>query len=286
MVFFIGFSSIAYVLQEPVGGQIAPEPLAPRRLVGRGGHGEELHALDIAALRIRDVLPRRPAAGFAADHVAETDIVAHSGHLRRAAALPLLSPAGILRAGDVSQPLVGRAELRPSHGRGRRAQAQRPVEAGKRRVVGPSADRYDVHARLEPLSADDRHGRIGAGRENVRFAIDRAWLIAGFALDAVALRDLGRKTGPGARSTFPGCARPRTRARRRCRISCGWRSSPPWSRLPSCPTGRTSPGRASGCGYRCAAGRPPRPRRGRDRPIPAPDAPLRGAGRAAPPRYR
>ncbi len=47
-VFLIGFSSIAYVLQEPVRRQFVTEPLAARRLVGRRGHGEELHALDIA----------------------------------------------------------------------------------------------------------------------------------------------------------------------------------------------------------------------------------------------
>src|SRR6266851_3501783 len=193
MVFLIGFSSIAYVLQEPVRRQFAPEPLAPRRLVGRGCHGEKLHALDIAPFRIRDLVSRRAAANLAGDHVAETDVLTSPGYLRRAAALPLLSPAGILRTGNVSQPLVGRAELRPSHGRGRRAQAQRPVEARKRRVIRPPADRYDVHSRLEPRSADDRHGRIGAGCENVRFAIDRARLIAGFAPDAVALRDLGCK---------------------------------------------------------------------------------------------
>src|SRR2546428_6209923 len=112
MVFLIGFSSIAYVLQEPVRRQFAPQPLAARRLVGRRGHGEELHALDVAALRVRDLFPRGAAANPAADHVAETEVVAAPRDLG-CAALAMRSPAGILRARDVSQPLVGGAELRP-----------------------------------------------------------------------------------------------------------------------------------------------------------------------------
>jgi len=43
---------VSYVLQEPIGGKVASEPLAARRLVGRSGHGEKLRALDISTLRI------------------------------------------------------------------------------------------------------------------------------------------------------------------------------------------------------------------------------------------
>src|SRR5258708_35098971 len=104
MIFFIVSSSIAYVLQKPIGGQIASEPFATRRFVGRGSHREKLRALDIAPLRIRDLLPRAAAADLALDHVAEADVAALARHLRRAAAHR--SPPGILRARDVTQILV------------------------------------------------------------------------------------------------------------------------------------------------------------------------------------
>src|SRR5712691_2393003 len=184
--------SIAYVLQEPIRWEVAPEPLAARRLVGHGGHGEKLRALDVAALRIRDLVPRAAAGDLAADHVAETDLDALSCRPRRAAH-PARLPAGILRAREVSQNLVGRGELRPSHRRRRGAQTQRPVETGKRRVIGPSADRNDVHARLEPLPPDDGAGGVGARCKNVRPLADLARLIAGFTPDAIAARRFFRE---------------------------------------------------------------------------------------------
>src|SRR6266568_3559809 len=194
MVFLIGFSSIAYVLQEPVRRQFAPQPLAARRLVGHGGHGEKLHTLDIAALRIRDLFARAAAANLAADHVAETDVVAMPRDLGCAAALAVRFPAGILRAGNVSQPLVGRAELGPSDGCRRSPEPQRAVKPTERRVIRPSADRYDVHAGLQPLSPDNGNGGVGAGRKDIRAPVNLARLVAGFALDAVALSDLRCKT--------------------------------------------------------------------------------------------
>src|SRR5206468_3215715 len=121
-----------YVLQEPVRRQIAPEPLAPRRLVGRGGDREKLGALDIAPLRKRDLVPGGAAADPAARHFGEADVFALARHLRRASAHPVRSPPRILRPRHVSQVLVGGGELGPPHGRGRRSQAQRPVEAAKR----------------------------------------------------------------------------------------------------------------------------------------------------------
>src|SRR6266568_1794001 len=168
MVFLIGFSSIAYVLQEPVRRQFAPQPLAARRLVGHGGHGEKLHTLDIAALRIRDLFARAAAANLAGDHVGETDVVAMPRDLGCAAALAVRFPAGILRAGNVSQPLVGRAELGPSDGCRRSPEPQRAVKPTERRVIRPSADRYDVHAGLQPLSPDNGNGGVGAGRKDIR----------------------------------------------------------------------------------------------------------------------
>src|SRR5260221_9709536 len=182
MIFFIVSSSIAYVLQKPVGGQLASEPLAPRGFVGRCSHREKLRALDIAPLRIRELVPRSAAAGPAPDHVAEADVAAR--HLRRAPAR--LFPPRILRARDVAQILVCRGELGPPHGRRRRAQPQSPVETGKRRVIGPPADRYDVHPRLEPLPPDDGAGRIRAGGENIRAAIELSRRIAGVATDPPA----------------------------------------------------------------------------------------------------
>ena len=50
-----------------------------------------------------------------------------------------------------------------------------------------------MHPRLEPLPPDDGPGGIGAGGENVRATTDLARQIKGFALDAMALRDLGGK---------------------------------------------------------------------------------------------
>src|SRR5258706_12133458 len=200
-MFFIVSSSIAYVLQKPLGGQVASEALAPCRFVGRCGHREKLRALDIAPLRIRDLVPRKAGADPALDHVAEADVAALARHLGRALAHPIRFPPGILRARDVAQILVGRGELGPPHGRRRGAQPQSPVETGKRRVIGPPADRYDVHPRLEPLPPDDGAGGIRAGGENVRAAIDLPRLLAGLALDPLALPDLRRQT-------FAGRARP------------------------------------------------------------------------------
>src|SRR5436853_117995 len=97
MAFSIACSSIAYVLQKPVGGQIAPQPLAPRRFVGGGGHREELDALDIAALRVGDLVSRSAAADPAAHHVAEAHVAVLARHLGRAAAHTIRFPAGILR---------------------------------------------------------------------------------------------------------------------------------------------------------------------------------------------
>src|ERR1044072_8168315 len=99
--------SISYVLQEPVRRQLAPETFATRRLVGRGGHRKELCALDVAALRVGDLVARSPAAHPAVRHIGEADVAARARHLRRAPAHPVRSPAGILRAREVSQILLG-----------------------------------------------------------------------------------------------------------------------------------------------------------------------------------
>src|SRR5258706_2386168 len=114
----MGFPSIAYVLQEPVGGQVASQAFAARGLVSHGGHGEKLRALDVAALRVGDLLRRKAAALPAGDDVAETHVVAVAGHARRAPAHPVLAPSRVLRAREVTDVFVGRGKLRPAVRRG------------------------------------------------------------------------------------------------------------------------------------------------------------------------
>src|SRR4026208_1406951 len=109
MVFFIALSSIAYVLQEPVRGQVTPEPFAARRLVGRRSHREKLRALDIAPLRVRDLVAGSAAARRARRRLAEAARAAAARHPGRALAHRF--PPGIFGARDISQMLVGRGEL-------------------------------------------------------------------------------------------------------------------------------------------------------------------------------
>src|SRR5207249_1553779 len=131
---------VSYVLQEPIGGKVASEPLATRRLVGRGGHSEKLRALDISALRISDLLARGAAALPSRRHVAEAHVAAAPGHLGRALAHTMRSPARVLRPREVPQILVRSRELGTPDGRGCSAEAQPAVEARARRIVGPPAD--------------------------------------------------------------------------------------------------------------------------------------------------
>src|SRR5438552_3110789 len=88
---------VSYVLQKPVRGEVAPEAFAPRRLVGRGGHGEKLRALDISTLRISDLLARGAAVLPSRRHVAEAHVAAAPDHLGRALAHTMRSPARVLR---------------------------------------------------------------------------------------------------------------------------------------------------------------------------------------------
>src|SRR2546430_7784530 len=159
---------VSYILQEPIGGKVASEPLAARSLVSRRGDREKLSALDVAALGIGDLLARGAAALPSRRHVAEAHVAAAPGHLGRALAHAMRSPARVLRPREVPQILVRSRELGAPDGRGCSAEAQPAIEAGKRRVVGTPADRDDVHPGGKPLAADDGDRRVGAGGENVR----------------------------------------------------------------------------------------------------------------------
>src|SRR2546430_13114601 len=158
---------VSYVRQEPIGGKVASEPLAARSLVSRRGDREKLGALDIAALRIGDLLARGAAALPSRRHVAEAHVAAAPGHLGRALAHAMRSPARVLRPREVPQILVRSRELGTPDGRGCGAEAQPAVEARARRIVGTPPDRDDVHARRQPFAADDGNRRVGARGANV-----------------------------------------------------------------------------------------------------------------------
>src|SRR5439155_24529800 len=63
--------SIANILQEPLGWNLAATPGAARRLVDLAGNRVELGALQVAPLRIRDLIVRSAAAHPALRQVGE-----------------------------------------------------------------------------------------------------------------------------------------------------------------------------------------------------------------------
>src|SRR5262249_53544663 len=65
--------SIPDVLQEPLGGDLAAELGAARRFVHLAGDRVELGALQVAALRISDLIGRGAAAHLALDEIGERD---------------------------------------------------------------------------------------------------------------------------------------------------------------------------------------------------------------------
>src|SRR5436190_7186110 len=86
---------IANVLEEPLGRQLPPQALAPRRLEDDRRDREELRALDVAALRVGHLFARCPSLRAPACDVGEIHLVASAGHVRRALAALHLLPAWI-----------------------------------------------------------------------------------------------------------------------------------------------------------------------------------------------
>src|SRR5690348_4145537 len=65
----IDSQSVPNILQQPFGGQLAAQSQGARPLVHVGGEREELHALQVPALRPGDVGARKAPALCAARHV-------------------------------------------------------------------------------------------------------------------------------------------------------------------------------------------------------------------------
>src|SRR5271170_6887732 len=70
---FSGSCSVPDILQEPFGRDFPAEALAAGKLVDLAGDGEELHALQIAALRIGDLIAGGAALDLAGGEVRQRD---------------------------------------------------------------------------------------------------------------------------------------------------------------------------------------------------------------------
>src|SRR6185369_9986097 len=164
-----------------------------RELVDFPRDGEELRALDVAALGVRD-LPRRRAAGlFAAEQVWEKDGAILRDHTVRPLPGRLhLESRTFVDGGGVSEVFVRELHLGMAPRARRVTEPKRDVDALQRARVRLTADARDVRPLLQPFAVEHVHGGIGAAGHDVGAAVDVARARHRLDLDVEALADLAR----------------------------------------------------------------------------------------------
>src|SRR5215510_1011419 len=168
--------SIADVLQEPLGWDLPAEPLRLGEFIDAPRQRPELVALQVAALRIGDLVVGGAALTSARDDVSEGD-----GALRRqhgpvtTAALGLaLEPSVNVRTGRIGEVFIVDARLGTPRRR-RIAEPQIKIDAIEKRLVldaVASARCNQMRALLDPRAVDDGDCGIGERRHNIGVAID------------------------------------------------------------------------------------------------------------------
>src|SRR5689334_9672768 len=117
-------SLVADVLQEPLGGNLAARALRSRRFVDATGDRIELRALQVAALRVRHLLPRGASGAPSRHQVGEEDDLVGEAH-----AVGALAPALRRRSRGPGDVLVVELEVGAARGCGCAAEPEVNVDA-------------------------------------------------------------------------------------------------------------------------------------------------------------
>src|SRR5262245_36198942 len=129
--FRISGHSISDVLQEPFGRDLAAKSGAARRFIDLAGDGVELGALQVAALRIADLIGRGAATHLALHQVGERDAPVGQRVAVYASAAPAIAMLVLQRTRLVGNVLSVGRELRMPNRRRGVAETQIDIDAAQ-----------------------------------------------------------------------------------------------------------------------------------------------------------
>src|SRR5215510_10959193 len=184
--------SISDVLQEPFGRDLATEPGAARRFVDLAGDRVELGALQVAALRIADLIGRGAAGHLALHKVGERDAFVGQRVAVYAPAPPAIAMLALQRARLIGNVLgVGRELRMPDRRRGV-AETQIDIKPAQALRIGlaSGADHQNMRALFQQAAVGDVDGGIGERSQDMRSLVDVLRLVADLDLDIVLRRHL------------------------------------------------------------------------------------------------